>query len=789
MKTDPQQISKNRHSYQVHLVEAHFEASMYGDISDQERNLCPVLSCSYPGTDMKKQFRYHLAIHHKEFHPRCLKRIEQLESDPDLTDAEKSELKKIKNILVFFSEDARVVDDSIREEKPREAKKVTDAVPDTEEKKVELKGLTVVKKEKDMPEMTVEISEDFSKYLRANSIKSEPLDVDTAADSTEKEGNGDRKSQSEEEKASNLAPKKGKKSKKDLKSQNLRKHPTNSEEAEGDIKLEEEVEQENNKKRDVEKATENNVENEEIQKLHEDIVNSQPLPITIHDDDDDVEDQPSKEEAAGEEQKSQSSKVEVGQSETGNYSCQACSEKFEERQPIIMHIIEQHMIHKFGEIPDQLEADGQFHCPRADLGCKFATKNGKLNSLLAHLTLRHEAIKITDVTDFIIHNENQPKPAEEGVGEEIKEKEDIKKETLPSPVEINSDDNADITWKCKVCKKSFTTEDLARQHVILEHLIEKFEEIAPADKKIFVCSHCHRYSTVSRINFIKHLGMNHHVIPEELFSEYIEQSRTLLLDIDVIKFDKQRQLREHIIFSHCKQAFKHIPKGLSSYDCRDQFPSCYFSSDSRVTFVKHLVSEHQILPEQEIKKFLPSSEEQDVVSLDDSSSVESVDIDIESSIGFDDSVSQAANPKASEPAETPTVIELEEERTAGDTPFANNSSHSCPICYKLIAQRSNFEDHLETHGINNEAVFFCSDCDIATSFAQMYHHLSAYHKDNPATEVKCLACNEVFLHSTSQSSLKQLKDHCVNKLSRTDHKAKVTEYLRRPEETLHQLFR
>jgi hypothetical protein len=105
-----------------------------------------------------------------------------------------------------------------------------------------------------------------------------------------------------------------------------------------------------------------------------------------------------------------------------------------------MHIIEKHMIHKFGEIPGQVEDDGQFHCPRTDLGCKFATKNGKLNSLLAHLILRHKAIKIMDVTDFIIHNENQAKPVEEEEGERIKEKEDIKKETGSSrlPVQINS---------------------------------------------------------------------------------------------------------------------------------------------------------------------------------------------------------------------------------------------------------------------------------------------------------------------------------------------------------------
>ena len=136
-----------------------------------------------------------------------------------------------------------------------------------------------------------------------------------------------------------------------------------------------------------------------------------------------------------------------------------------------------------------------------------------------------------------------------------------------------------------------------------------------------------------------------------------------------------------------------------------------------------------------------------------------------------------------------TLAEEAGEAHPAEAPFANNSSHRCPVCYKLIAQRSNFEDHLETHGINNEPVFFCSDCDIATSFAQMYDHLSAHHKDHPATEVQCLACNEIFHHSTSQSSLKLLKDHCVNKLSRTEHKSKVSEYLRRPEETLHQLFR
>ena len=789
MKTDPEKIMKNRHSYQVHLIEAHFESSQYRDIADQEKYFCPRSNCTYPGTELKSRMRYHLAIHHKEFHERCRKRIKDIETKPEQTDMEKDCLKKIKSILVFFDEDSRVVDhemkDRIRLESPRDDDKETSSGPQTEEKRDEDIVTTNIKKEReDRSEVRVEMSEEFSAYLRAGSIKSEPIeDID---DEKEKDG----KSEKENGKQSRpqTSAKKTKKNKKDFKSQNLRKQQAHSDTEEESIKIEDDVEK--TKIESVKESTGSNLQSEEIQKLHEDIVNSHPLPITIHDDDDD---QLKQNETANESSKA-NSKDEAEPSDV-EYSCKACHEIFQDRPLIIMHIIGEHLIDKFEVIP--VEDNGKFHCPYTDTGCTYSTD--KKHGILAHLTLKHSAIKITDVTDYIIHKEKQATPPVEKIAE-VKQKQEV---STVMPVEITSEDSADITWKCKSCKKSFRCEDLARQHVILDHLIDNFKNEAPVDRKIFVCDHCNKYSTISRINFIKHLGMNHHLVSEETFAEYIEQTRSLLLDIDVIKcrcdkkFDKQRQLREHIIFSHCKKTFNHIPKGRAIYSCKDYYPSCNFAVKSRVTFIKHLVSKHQILSEQEIKSYMPSSVVEDVISVSGSSSIESRFSDgfddrvDQSSIGFDDSVSQAANRKGADPVESPPVIELDEDQgtTGQTTPFANNSSHSCPVCFKLIAQRSNFEDHLETHGIGNEAVFFCSDCDIATSFAGMYHHLSAHHKENPSSEVTCLPCNQVFSQTPSRPCLRQLKDHCISKVSRLDHKAKVGDYLRRPQETLHQFFK
>ena len=279
-------------------------------------------------------------------------------------------------------------------------------------------------------------------------------------------------------------------------------------------------------------------------------------------------------------------------------------------------------------------------------------------------------MKITEVTDLIIHNEDFTPPSshqkylqsekvapvnKETVKETpeadiketdtIKPETDIKKEVMekPMPILISANDAADVTWKCKECKETFGTEDLARQHVLLKHLMHMFDKVAPKDRKIFTCDQCFKYSTVSRISFIKHMGMIHHFVPETEFQDSIEQCRTLLLDIDVIKckckkqFDKQRQLKDHIIFTHFKSRFKHIPKGLSSYKCKDYSSGCGYSSNSRVILIKHMISEHKALTEQDFSSYMNDSEE--IIPVEDDSSIESLDND-GSSIGFNDSVSQ-----------------------------------------------------------------------------------------------------------------------------------------------------
>ena len=107
-------------------------------------------------------------------------------------------------------------------------------------------------------------------------------------------------------------------------------------------------------------------------------------------------------------------------------------------------------------------------------------------------------MKITEVTDLIIHNEDFTPPSshqkylqsekvapvnKETVKETpeadiketdaIKPETDIKKEVMekPMPILISANDAADVTWKCKKCKEAFVTEDLARQHVLLKHLM------------------------------------------------------------------------------------------------------------------------------------------------------------------------------------------------------------------------------------------------------------------------------------------------------------------------------
>ena len=378
------------------------------------------------------------------------------------------------------------------------------------------------------------------------------------------------------------------------------------------------------------------------------------------------------------------------------------------------------------------------------------------------------------------------------------EEEIVKKETIEEPLQVSltDEDHADISWKCKTCSKSFSSEDLVRVHVLMFHLMDRFDNTAPKDLKIYSCDQCHKYSTTSRVSFIKHLGMVHHAVSDLVFSEHIEQCRTLLLDIDVIKcscdkkFDKEKQLRHHIIFTHLKNKFRHIPKGVSTYRCNDYHPGCQFIADSRVTLIKHSISVHNLVTEEEFSRFMSppvsSAASKDVIAVDDSSSIESIDND-DSSIGFNDSVSQAANPQPSLGADTVTIIDIPEEIRMGGEPFENNSCHKCPICFKIVAQRSNFEDHLQTHGILNDPVFHSHDGCFVTSFGQIYCHLSVHHEDKPA-KVQCLCCDTVFSGSNALETFNQLRDHCVGS-SRKTHQQKSLNFMGDIKNNLHSKFR
>ena len=138
-----------------------------------------------------------------------------------------------------------------------------------------------------------------------------------------------------------------------------------------------------------------------------------------------------------------------------------------------------------------------------------------IQGLLAHLTLKHEAVKITEVTDLIVHHEvekvenvpeSQPVVEEvkanvtEGKDEKVVEKAEIvKTESVEEPlqVSITHEDHAgnnsisgytdnttsgvfhaDITWKCRTCSKTFASEELVKQHVLMFHLMERFDKTA-----------------------------------------------------------------------------------------------------------------------------------------------------------------------------------------------------------------------------------------------------------------------------------------------------------------------
>ena len=875
MRTDPENIVKNRNSYQIHLVESHFEATMYGDLPEAETYKCPVTDCDFPSTELKSRLRIHLAINHQEFYPRVQKRIRELKMIEQIG----KEYQKLNDVLRFFREDPRVQDDS---------------VPDARSEEDVERG----KRKKDMPEIKVEISEEFSQFLKTGKIKTEPEDTGNKEESdklpaqkpndqlgTVLSPEPEKKKKKKDKKAKKVKNGK-KKTKKEIKTKHLRKQQEKEEEVTIKIEDEDDYSSASSSKNDQEKDksdTNKKVNDTEIIKLHEEIVNSQDsspevLPdddkveapkkveekekpslvedeITLDDEDDvmeistgdadnasdkgsepeiilDEKEKPSedsrmnetnirdeKEEKEGEtplktqNEDKDKKKAEEPKKPSLEYSCRGCKMEFDKRPDVIIHIITIHMVDRFGDLPDMV--DGKFHCQHE--GCEY--KTSKTKGLLAHLTLKHEAVKITEVTDLIVHNELEDVPETGHAGQpaaenvEAKTSEDneekvevvekveedvVKKETIEEPLQVSltNEDHADISWKCRTCSKSFSSEDLVRQHVLMFHLMDRFDKTAPKDLKIYSCDQCHKYSTTSRVSFIKHLGMVHQAVPDQVFSEHIEQCRTLLLDIDVIKcscdkkFDKEKQLRHHIIFTHLKNKFRHIPKGITSYRCKDYHPGCQFVGDSRVTLIKHSISVHNTVTEEEFSTFMSptvsSGASKDVIAVDDSSSIESIDND-DSSIGFNDSVSQAANPQPSLDADIQTIIDIPDKIRMGGEPFENNSCHKCPICFKIVAQRSNFEDHLQTHGIQNDPVFHSHDGNFVTSFGQIYCHLSVHHAERPA-RVECLCCETVFSGSNALETFNQLRDHCVGS-SRKTHQQKSLHFMEDLKNNLYLKFR
>lgn len=53
----------------------------------------------------------------------------------------------------------------------------------------------------------------------------------------------------------------------------------------------------------------------------------------------------------------------------------------------------------------------------------------------------------------------------------------------------------------------------------------------------------------------------------------------------------------------------------------------YFCSDSRVVLVKHCISEHKAVSEEEFAEYMTDAEVQDIIAVEDTSSIESIDND------------------------------------------------------------------------------------------------------------------------------------------------------------------
>ena len=819
MKIDPTKTTKNRQSYIIHLMESHFERTMFSDIPNLEKYSCPYPSCNH-STELKAKFRIHLAFSHKEFSKRVNRRVSDLERTMHSADdpsQKLDEIDKLKDIKTFFQSDSRV---TAPDKNPAEYWLKDDTLFSTEEiseaadgKKPRPTHMVTFIKQEDAPGIKLEKSDDSLKGNKntshAKSISELNTERECAVEKGELESEQEKpdteKEKSKIEHSETPGPKgkgKGKKNKKELKTQNLRKDP----------KPETQISEKNEKNGEsLEISDSKEMIEQNLEKTHEEIVDEQ---------DNKVKEPP---EAIKQPENTRKPVLELIENckpasaeatpavASELYTCKQCRKQFNKRPVCIMHIITEHMQERFPGVPHLI--DEKYLCHHA--GCTY--NSVKRNGLLAHLTLKHNAINIMDVTELMLHSdEDEAQPPRDLSDSQS----GIKQETVaaPLPVTITEADQASVSWKCRNCDSPFNSEDAVRQHVLLSHLLDQFADLAPPDQKIYSCTHCFKYSTVSRVNFIKHLGMQHQVIREETLGRYIEHSRSLLLDIDVIKcrcgkqFDKHRQLKDHIVSNHYKDKFRQIPKGKERYECRKHHePSCFFVADNRGLLIKHLVNEHKFLSDLDIDKFKLSngSDSQSAVANNSDCSNENADNenndgspnmdqdDSHSSIDFNDSVSQAATSKnkkniackkAFPETHEPVVVEIEEVEIE-EIPFENNTGHKCPICSKHIAQRSNFEDHLQTHKILNDVVFHCVECSFATSFAQMYYHLISFHKESSQIKLQCLCCKINMSSSGVKESIKQIRDHSTHPASQTKHQVSAKKFLELPKRTLYSMFR
>ena len=316
----------------------------------------------------------------------------------------------MRDVVKFFSTDERVLEENIPAEEEKEGLKEP--------------LIKEIKKEKDLqdnPDVKVEISAEFSKYLKEGEIKTEKVDVENNEVQSEKDKKIPEKSKTEKLLKSKKGKGKGKKSKKDIKSKALRKHkqdsPT-SKEGTDEVK----VEEGNSVDKKATKQDSGSDSCEAIEdaiKLHEDIVNSVPDSVKVKDRSEDLVEVKNKEPKENEiiidddhdehvkKKKEIEDSHEKGNKEVSNspvdeksgekevidekplsptptmeYTCKGCKTDFETRPKVIIHIITEHLKESFADVPIEVEDKFRCHHPGKIQISLFFNELGAFISLL-----------------------------------------------------------------------------------------------------------------------------------------------------------------------------------------------------------------------------------------------------------------------------------------------------------------------------------------------------------------------------------------------------------------------